>query len=272
MLIGYAPPLTFKGLTNETIVNNGLRLYLGETMIHSFTVWGDSEDILFLKDARKFETFQDALNAQVLPAQNDGEWFDSTLAFLWELRRLFWIELIPTGRIRVKFMHHGETGAGVGPQTLLRSRSQDNLGSDLTLWPEEESFVLQPEWFDRSDQLYMECMNESLLFDWPELELVNIASIDHDNELFEHSFSSADIVQLTNVAVAPCWAEIGPSGQRSLVLMLSGLINSQFQEFEEIIFDPRDLLALVAAHPGTNQEVLKLEVFENQEALLKLAR
>lgn len=241
-------------------------------MIHSYDAWADTEDVLFLKDANVLKSFKDSLEVEIAPAQNDGEWFESALSFTWELRRLFWIELVPQGRIRVKFMHSGETGSGVGPQTLFRSRSQEPLGDDLNLWPDEDSFVLQPEWFDRSDQLYMECMEEGQLFDWPEVFMENIAEMEHESELFEHSFSSADVVQISKSSGKPGWAKIGIEGQSAIVQKLTNLVTSQIDEFDGVLVDPRDLFALVAAHPDTHPGVLAMNIFEGQEAIASLAK
>jgi hypothetical protein len=238
-------------------------------MILPFDAWGEVlYDVSFLTEATRFKTFADALEISLGPAE-DGQWWEDSQSYVWELRRLFWIELIPRGRIRVMLAHSGATGAGICPATLLRARSDDPVSEDLTLWPEDDSLVYEAE-CELSDQIYMSGMEDGHLFGWSEIELLNIWEIEHDDERFEHSFSSKDVIQVSRMAQAPGWSSLGEAGQAKIVEELSQLIFTQLEKSDMLEFDPRDVLAMIAAHPDTFSAVTEKHIYLGEKALLYL--
>ena len=239
-------------------------------MENAFEAWGEIEDLLFLNEASPFETFAEAAQYSLLPTADEDEWFENLHSYLWALRRLFWLELIPTGRIRVRFTHVGERGEGVGPHTLFRSRSQSQLDTDLNSWPLEDSFVLRPHWLNRSDQLYMECLGDHL-FNWTEVTARNLHQEDLDSDLFEHSFNSVDVIEIAEIDSRSEWKDLDLASQGHIVEQLAQIIFSQIELYEEVLVDPRDLLALVAAHPGTQLNLSDQVIFGNQHAIRALA-
>lgn len=239
-------------------------------MEHTFEAWGELDEIAFLNEAPPFENFSQALEMSVQPAVDEDKWFENLHAYLWGLRRLFWLELIPTGRIRVRFSRDGQRGEGIGPETLFRARSSSPLVHDPQAWPPEGSLILRPNWFWRSDQLYMECFGESL-FSWKDVSLVNLNEIDLESDLFELSFSSLDVVMVPELTSRSEWVTQSPESQAHIVNQVTTIIDSQVDEFGEVMVDPRDILALIAAHPQTLLELADYSIFEMQHEILALA-
>lgn len=218
-------------------------------MINSYDAWGDVEEILFLFGPPSLDTFSEAANYAVPAADYTDEWYETIHLYLWSLRRLFWLELIPAKRIRVRFWHDGERGQGLAPHTLFRAANQPALDDDHASWPEEDSYVLQPAWFHRTDQLYIEW--GETLFNWDDVTRLNLFEEDLDSELYEHSFNSCDVITIAPEFARADWGNLDVSVQTRLVENLLEICVTQKEVFQDVLIDPRDLFALVACHPDT---------------------
>ena len=116
----------------------------------------------------------------------------------------------------------------------------------------------------------MECFGESL-FSWKDVSLVNLNEIDLESDLFELSFSSLDVVMVPESASRSEWVTQSPESQAHIVNQVTTIIDSQVDEFGEVMVDPRDILALIAAHPQTLLELADYPIFEMQHEILALA-
>lgn len=212
--------------------------------------WGDDNYVSVIKEACRTTTFSSAIkDVQNLSGELEPSASQLRLC-LWQLRRLFWLELIPTGRIRVRFSHFGESGEGKGPETLLRARGQEQISKDHGVWPEPDSIVYRPESFGRSDQLYMLALGEKFL-EWPEFRVINLEEEEFDDDLFEHSFDSIDVLDVSESSVASAWKEVGYEAQRELLQNLGNVIENQIRRDGEASISPADIIAMAAAHPNT---------------------
>ena len=236
----------------------------------TFAAWEeDVEDIMFLFQESPMRSFEDAASFEVRPSEPTEQWFESTHAFLWGLRRLFWLELIPRGRIRVRFSHSGELGQGLAPQTLLRSRSQTSIDSDMLLWPEDDSLVVTPGWFPRSDQLYMH-LDKDAVFGWKGVSMHNILYRDLDRDFYEQSFDSIDVIEIDEGNSRNDWLSLDRYLQSKILTQLTQIQDSQLKAFGEVPLEVTDLLALIATHPETLFPLSDFTIFDNLPALMSL--
>jgi hypothetical protein len=241
-----------------------------------FDAWGQGWEyeasVELIPLAVKYRGFIDALGYKILDVPEDEEdlsWFEDNFVYGWELRRLFWSELLPTGQVRVRFMHDGEKGQGRGPVTLIRAKSQSFVAGGPGEWPNSDSFVIASTWNEFSDQLYMYCIQANNLFA-PYFAVENLVIEELDSDLYEHSFSSVDEIRPGASRLDASWGSLEPSQQREILANLIALETMQPDAFSEVWLSCMDVVAMIVAHPETHADVVPSELFELHEELTLL--
>lgn len=241
-----------------------------------FDAWGEGwefeSSVELLHAANEYESLNQALSFTVREVPEDEEdtsWFEESFVYIWQLRRLFWAELLRSGQIRVRFLHSGEQGKGIGPITLIRRKNQSLIPPGPGAWPDEDSFVISTTWHEYSDQLYMFFIQANSLFS-PAFDVHNLSIDEHDSDLYEYSFTSVDEILPGEIAAEPGWGKLTAGEQSQVLGNLFALSAAQFDAFSEVWLSPMDVIAMIVAHPETKQGVVSPDLLEGSPELAAL--
>ncbi len=241
-----------------------------------FDPWGEGWEfesaVDLLHAANEYESFYQALGFSVREVPDDEEdtsWFEEIFVYIWQLRRLFWAELLRSGQIRVRFLHSGEHGKGIGPITLIRNTNQSQVPDTVGVWPDGDSVVISTTWHEYSDQLYMLFIQAKSLFS-PGFEVHNLSTEEHDSDLYEYSFTSVDEIRPAEAAYEPTWGKLTEAEQSQILGNLFALAAAQDDAFSEVWLSPMDVIAMIVAHPETKQGVISADLLQGEPELASL--
>jgi hypothetical protein len=241
-----------------------------------FDAWGEGWEfesaVELLHAAHEYKNFGQALDftAREVPEdEEDTSWFEESFVYTWQLRRLFWAEMLRSGQICVRFLHVGEQGKGIGPVTLIRNKNQSPIAPNTGDWPHEDSFVISTTWHEYSDQLYMFFIQPKTLFS-PDFQVHNLSTVELESDLYEYSFTSIDEILPGQTFHEPSWGKLTATEQSGILGNLFSIAEAQLDAFSEVWLSPMDVIAMIIAHPDTKTGVVSFEALEGSPELKTL--